>query len=215
MFLNGFVVIFHYALGVFELMKKQIMRTKDIAVIFELFREFPGTITDWNAFSAAADKHKIPFSTIKVQRRYFRPIVFDQFEEQHRKKDSDITLKNSIAGIKIKFLNKFLLFIGLMKQKGQGNVTVEDMKNYEDEIVQENDCDPNWPICLYDFLYKDKNKMHFALRTQTINIVEDYFGDEQGENAIINSGAASIESILYDNTRNLFNNLLIERNQHI
>lgn len=214
-FLHGIVTIFQYGLGVFELMKKSIMKIKDFGEMFELFRGFPSQITDWNVFSAAAEKHKIPQATLKMQRGYFRPTVYEQYEEVNRKKDSDITLRNSIGSIKIKFLNKFFLFIGLMKQRGQGNVSIEDMKNYENEIVQENDCDESWPICLYDFLYKDKHKQHFAFRTQTINVVEDYFGDDQGENAIINSGAANIESILYENSRDQLHNLLLERNEHI
>jgi hypothetical protein len=112
-------------------------------------------------------------------------------------------------------MNKFFLYTGLMKQRGQGRTNVENMKNYEDDIVMNNCCDTNWPICLYEFLYRDKVKQHFALRTKEINIVEDYFGDENNKNQIIKSSSASVENILYNSTRDQYDNLLIERNNHI
>jgi hypothetical protein len=92
-FLHGIVSIFQYGLGIFEIMKKEILKTKDIAMMFELFRNIPDQITDWSVLSAAADKHRIGLYTVKLQRRYFRTTVYEEFEEQHRKKDSDIALR--------------------------------------------------------------------------------------------------------------------------
>lgn len=101
-----------------------------------------------------------------------------------------------------------------MKKRSLNDVNPKDMKNYETEVVLNNWCDPNWPICLYDFLYKDKLKNHFWLRTGTINVVDDYFGDENGDNEMVDSAIANFESKLYNDARDQYHNLLIERKNH-
>lgn len=210
-FNRGIEVIFQYGLGIFELLQKEILATKDMGMMFELFRSIPETITDWKKLSAAAKKHKINYEVIKAKRRYLRPIVTQEFEEQHRKKDNDISLRNSIGAIKVKFLNKFPLFNGLMKQWGQGEINKGAIENYEEEIVNCHECNVKWPICLYDFLYKERLRDHFAYRTQNINIEEDYFGDGKGSNI-----KAKTDSEATFPMSNLdYDDLLIERNGHI
>lgn len=64
---------------------------------------------------------------------------------------------------------------------------------------------------MYDFLYKDKIEPHFSFRSQQIEVVEDYFGTEEGENI----QAKTNSEISFQNTNTSFEELLIERNSHI
>lgn len=53
---------------------------------------------------------------------------------------------------KMKFLNRFFLFSGISRMRAdQLNLKGE---NYEENVVRNCNCDPNWPMCLYDFTYK-------------------------------------------------------------
>ena len=214
-FLHGVVTIFQYALGIFEIMKKEILKTKDIGMMFELFKDIPNRIKEWSILSAAADKHKVPLSTVKSQRIFFRPIVYEQFEEQHRKKDTDLSLRRSMNSIKTKFLNKFFLYSGLIKQKSHVELNSDKNGNFEEELVCQSVWNPEWPICLYDFLYKDRIKNYFWLKTDTISVVDDYFGDGTGNNCIADSNEAKVESMMYSSKHDQYQNLLIERNNHI
>lgn len=85
LFLFGIVTIFQYALAVFEILKKDIVKVKDIALMFELFKDIPHRINDWTVLNAAAEKHKMTLPQIKLQRSYMTPQVYEEFEEQHRK----------------------------------------------------------------------------------------------------------------------------------
>ena len=192
-------------------MKKDIMKSKDMGEIFCLFREFPSKITSWKFLSDAAKKYKLTQASVEIKRCYFTEIVYKEYEELHRKKDADVSLRNSIEGLKTKFLKKFHLFEGLMKIKGQWESSKGNSDNFEEEVVSTNECDTDWPICLYDFLYKDKIKDHFTFRSQELNIVDDYFGDGSWNNIQVKSDFE--EQFLNHDIP--FENLLIERNRHI
>lgn len=210
-FEHGIVAIFKYGLAIFDLMKKDIMKSKDMGDIFCLFREFPTKITSWKSLSDAAKKYKLTHASVEIKRCYFTEIVYKEYEELHRKKDADVSLRDSIEGLKTKFLKKFHLFEGLMKIKGHSDSIKVNIDNFEEEVVSTNECDTDWPICLYDFLYKDKIKDHFTFRTQELTIVDDYFGDGNGDNIKVSS---NIEEP-FINHDIAFENLLIERNRHI
>lgn len=209
-FSKGIIALFQYALGIFEIMKKPILKTKDMGELFENFRNFPATIK-WKDLNAAAKKHKITWETIKNKRCYLRPIVYEEFEEQHRKKSTDVNMRSSIGAIKVKFLNKFHLFNGIMKERGHGEIRGSIMDNFEEEVVNAHDCNPDWPICLYDFLYKDKTTSHFAYRSEKIDIVDDYFGDGTGEQV----QAQTNSELSFQHANTSYEDLLIERNAHI
>ena len=208
-FEHGIVAIFRYGLAIFDLMKKELMKSKDMGDLFWLFREFPSKITSWKVLSDAAKKYKLTQASVEIKRRYFTEIVYKEYEELHRKKDADVSLRNSIEGLKTKFLKKFHLFEGLMKTRGEGNKG--SLENFEEEVVSLNEWDTDWPICLYDFLYKDKIKDHFTFRSQEINIVDDYFGDGKGGK----SKVVPNNEEQFSNNDIIFEELLIERNRHI
>lgn len=110
----------------------------------------------------------------------------------------------------MKFLNKFHLYIGLMRQRGT-DINRLTTEKFETDIVNQNFCNTNWPICLYDFLYKDKKEPYFRYRTNEIEIVDDYFGTKTGENV----QAKTNSEISFQHADTSFEELLIERNMHI
>ena len=47
------------------------------------------------------------------------------------------------------------------------------------EMISKFTCKPEWPICLFDFTYKNKIPSHFCFKTEldlTSLVKEDYFG---------------------------------------
>lgn len=38
------------------------------------------------------------------------------------------------------------------------------MDKFERDLMKIFNCDPEWPVCLYDFTFKTKNPTYFALR---------------------------------------------------
>ena len=64
---------------------------------------------------------------------------------------------------KLKFLNKFYLYSSLSKHAEQvqnfknKEIFTKSLDKYENEVMQIFHCDAeSWPICLYDFTYKNK-----------------------------------------------------------
>jgi hypothetical protein len=98
-----------------------------------------------------------------------------------------------------------------MKRRGHSNGKSSILENFEEEVVNVSKWNTNWPICLYDFLYRDRKNSHFALRSQQIQVVDDYFGDETGEHTL----AKTNSEVSFQPYNLSFEDLLIERNVHI
>jgi hypothetical protein len=78
---------------------------------------------------------------------------------------------------KMKFLNRFCLFSGLSRMKCDN---IPKNEKYEEAIVNHFNCDPKWPVCLYDFTYKNLCENYFVYRTREMPpIFEDYFGNPE------------------------------------
>ena len=88
--------------------------------------------------------------------------------------------------IKQKFFNQFYLFNGISKSRSQKNkeensnltptVPVQD-SNFEEEVIENQKCDQNWPICLYDFTFKLAYPHSHKFRaggSSLINIIETH-----------------------------------------
>jgi len=104
---------------------------------------------------------------------------------------------------KIKFLNWFYLFSGISRLKCEGQEKTCNEEGFEDEIVDNFECNPEWPICLYDFTYKNRCGDALAYQVQEMpELMEDYFEriDEPKP--------------LYSPTTE-YSKLRIERNRHI
>lgn len=71
---------------------------------------------------------------------------------------------------KLKFLNKFYLYSSLTKHCEASNAKNKDIFQksldlYEKEVMEIFNCDTEWPICLYDFTYKNKIPQYLSFRT--------------------------------------------------
>ena len=72
-------------------------------------------------------------------------------------------------------------------------------------------CDPQWPVCIYDFTFKNINPKYVALRVKdhlTTFVIDDYFGGSHPKGA----GAKPKD---FDFDAQKLEDLLIQRNAHI
>lgn len=116
----------------------------------------------------------------------------------------NIDNKNSIERSK-KFLNNFYLYRGLIKyyenkkklqQSGLVKLSQEEedklseyikiltsnFQGNETEVMRTFNCNPTWPICLYDFTYKNKSNEFQTMRCRqhlSNYVVEDYFSPQE------------------------------------
>lgn len=96
---------------------------------------------------------------------------------------------------RLKFINRFYLYIGLCKyyQLRQhenlefakaAQVISQTMDKYEKSLMSIYNCNSDWPICLFDFSYKNKNPNYIAYKVKdplTLYIKQDYFYGERSE----------------------------------
>lgn len=61
---------------------------------------------------------------------------------------------------RLKFLNKFYLYNGVQRSEHENSTTNElyqkPLDKYEDEVMRVFNCNPQWPLCLFDFTFKHK-----------------------------------------------------------
>lgn len=102
----------------------------------------------------------------------------------------------------MKFLNKFYLFTGTNRTT---NTVAESLHNPDLFF----NCDPQkWPLCLFDFTYKNILHQFFVYRVNknTVQILDDYFY----------GSSMNYDCDTEDSTETtVFDKLLIERNQHL
>lgn len=75
-------------------------------------------------------------------------------------------------------MNKFYLFLGLAATiEGE----VKGLNEREQEVIEVFTCDPRWPICAYDFVFKNRIPSYTALRVEAqleSFRIDDYFSFE-------------------------------------
>ena len=79
----------------------------------------------------------------------------------------------------------FTLYQGLVRYiQDQGEdspgytVTTLPMHQFEEQLMSIFNCSKDWPVCLFDFAFKNKNPTYLAYRTSselTSYVVQDYF----------------------------------------
>jgi hypothetical protein len=94
-------------------------------------------------------------------------------------------MKESFKGTyqRLKFLNKFYLYSGLSKHSetnnsGANEIFFKSLDDYENEVMKVFNCCPGeWPLCLFDFTYKNKIPQFLCFRTSSDppRIIDDYF----------------------------------------
>ncbi len=122
-FLKGPKIIFRISLALLHLMKRDLMKSKDFAEIFETLESYPRRLIDVKTLIQTSEipKYKVKARQIREERVKIR----EQVEEQLQKM---VELKENFKGTyqKLKFLNKFYLYSGLSKHAEQ-----TDMPNKE------------------------------------------------------------------------------------
>lgn len=82
-------------------------------------------------------------------------------------------------------MSRFTLYQGLVKyiqDSGSDSsgyqVTLLPIDKFETHLMQIFNCEQGWPVCLFDFAFKNKNPTYLAYRTQsplTSYMVDNYF----------------------------------------
>lgn len=75
-------------------------------------------------------------------------------------------------------------------------------------------CNPEWPICLYDFSFRNKCPTYFAFRVGkplASYVIDDYFYGSDQDNPKAVSGKTTFKAVTAADA----SQLLIERNKHL
>ncbi len=67
---------------------------------------------------------------------------------------------------KLQFINKFFLYSGLCKYYEQKDLLWKSMEQFEKELMNIFNCQHDWPICLFDFTYKNKIPNYFCFKAK-------------------------------------------------
>lgn len=112
---------------------------------------------------------------------------------------------------KMQTINKFYLQGGIDANADYSG-DAKSVEQMQYDIIQRFDCKPSWPICLFDFTYKNKVPQYFAFRTNddlTKSQIEDYF---KAPNSVSKKKEeVKQQAVVTGNSEGL----MIERNRHI
>lgn len=158
------------------------MKSKDFAEIFETLESYPRKVIDVKTLIQTSEipKYKIKARTIREE----RTIIRDQVDEQLQKM---VQMKENFKGTyqRLKFLNNFYLYSGLSKYAEENDLSQKEifqksLDKYENEVMKVFNCDPEWPLCLFDFTYKNKIPQFLCFRSSANppNFIDDYFCEE-------------------------------------
>ncbi len=106
-------------------------------------------------------------------------------------------------------INKFYLQAGL----GSGDLNLmhdpKSMEQIQSEIIERFDCSPDWPLCLFDFTYKNKIPQYFSFRVAAdlTSFCHDGY--------IYGMTDPQIKALPKHAPQDKLDEVLIERNQHI
>jgi hypothetical protein len=101
-------------------------------------------------------KYKVKNKQIELLRQEKRQLVIGEIKGYQ--KDMKEVLNNSIN--RNKFLNKFYLYMGFAK-KTSAETRKKGLDSSKCETFERLTCDHKWPVCLFDFTYKNKIPDYF------------------------------------------------------
>ena len=124
-------------------------------------------------------KFKIKNRDINKLRQSKRPVVENELQKL-------VAIKENYKGTyqRLKFLNKFYLYSELSKHQhehktlGSPDIFNKPLDKFESEVMKIFNCNTKeWPICLYDFTYKNRIPQYLCYRTskKAPVIIDDYF----------------------------------------
>jgi hypothetical protein len=85
------------------------------------------------------------------------------------------------------------------------------MEDFEEELMTIFNCDPSWPICLFDFTYKNKVPHYFCFkvnRSLNDHVIPDYFIPENAQ-TYKDPKSRKLQNAINEN------DILAERNPHL
>ena len=155
------------------------MKATEFSDIFEKLESFPRKYQDFKTLIQTTEhpRFKITNKEIKLLRDEKRPQVESELLKLVQNKDD---VKGTYQ--RLKFMNKFYLYAGLQKMYEQSDSPNKDvfhksLDTYENSLMDIFNCDQDWPICLYDFTYKNKIPQYLCFRThkEAPTVIENYF----------------------------------------
>lgn len=86
---------------------------------------------------------------------------------------------------RLQFVNKFFLYSGLCKFYEEKEVEWKTIEDFEKEVMQMFNCDSDWPICLFDFTYKNRIPNYLCFKTQSnfSNLFQENYFDFSKEDS--------------------------------
>lgn len=128
-FIEGIIAVFKIALATVDLMREQILECEDMGAVFMLFKTFPKSLKSPIEICKRYSNYEIKLSTITRLRMRYSAQIYQEYEEQQFK--NSMKDQNQCE----KFLQKFYLFTGFSKMRGNGELPKEVLQNFDDEVV--------------------------------------------------------------------------------
>ena len=171
--------------------------------IYSIISTFPQKLIDPSVLCSQLmeKKLKLTNSTLIRLREQVRPEIIFDLQDNFKK---SLKFIQNTTNFRLKYLNQFYLFNGLnkyyeylKKQEESGlakyseeqsayvkkclGVLSSNLENRESDLMKVFNCDPNWPVCLYDFSYKNKSNQFQTLKCKnklSSYVVSNYFYED-------------------------------------
>lgn len=182
LFLEGNVAIFRAILATFSILEPYLMELNEFNDLYQILNTITEELLENESNFI---KHMFKFSNIK---QHHINKLREKFSPEVMKDQNEVWVANSRAASpqpndsvlfkRVKLLNKFfLLNIALSDSKCKA---VLDMKDENLNIEKYISCNPEWPLCLYDFTVRSKVANYFCMKVgKPVKIIHDYFGPHE------------------------------------
>ncbi|CDW87967.1 tbc domain-containing protein [Stylonychia lemnae] len=175
--IKGVKVLFNAGLSILSILKKSLLEAQDFQTAFLLIDQTSKSEVTVEKLIEEMKKFAIRKRAITKLRNQQRPEVENDLQKLIEQKDQN----DKGPYPKLNFINKFFLYTGLCKYYEQKELGWKTMEQFERDLMQIFNCDQEWPICLFDFTYKNKipNNLCFKIKeTITSCMIHDYFDFE-------------------------------------
>ena len=186
-FLQGISVIFRVALTIIKVLEKDILeldRFDEILMLIQNYseNEFTAEMLLKNFFGEIQDEE------IRLIREKHRVKILEDIKNHLKQSSSRVVNVNP----RITFIKKFFSFNGFAdyfaehkdkseKHKAAWQLLKQPIDAFESSLMDIYTCDPKWPICIFDFTFKNINPKFVVLKVyDNIDkfVVDDYFYGE-------------------------------------
>jgi hypothetical protein len=103
---------------------------------------------------------------IKALREEIRPTIESEQQVLIEKKDQCDNLAKGLYP-RLQFINRYFLYAGLSKHYENPERPILSLEQLEDDLMSTFNCDPQqWPICLFDFTYKNRIPTYLTFKVE-------------------------------------------------